>query len=100
MASRKIIRVVGDDLVTSKQTRSRRPKDPRETEFNEIFGKRLKDARIRRGLTQPVLAQRLGMTKDQLIKHEMGETTFPPYLLQVLRKALDCSIMDMIDTGY
>lgn len=50
---------------------------------------RLKEMRLRRGLTQTELAQRAGVTKRQIIRWEKGENEPDAWSIGRLAKALD-----------
>lgn len=78
--------------------RKTRERDPLEAAFNREFGARLRKARDARDKSQKDMATALGIGVDQYKKHELGETAFPPYLLQRLRGIIDYSILDMIMT--
>lgn len=51
--------------------------------MSDDFGERLKIARIAKGLNQRELAEKIGLTKQQITKYETGSST-PSY--DVLKK--------------
>ncbi|MBX5437666.1 MAG: helix-turn-helix transcriptional regulator [Alicyclobacillaceae bacterium] len=53
------------------------------------LGKRLRQTRLRRGLTQSQLAERLGMTEANLSNYERDRTTPPSERLQQIAEILD-----------
>lgn len=71
-------------------TRLRRSEE--EHRFNRAFGARMRDARKRCGKSQQDIADGLRIGIDQYKKHELGLTTFPPYLLVTLAGLLSKSL--------
>jgi transcriptional regulator with XRE-family HTH domain len=56
----------------------------------------IKEWREYRGLKQPQLAERIGVTKATISRVENGETDYTQSLLEVLADALGCEPADLI----
>jgi transcriptional regulator with XRE-family HTH domain len=84
----------------SKATKSQ-PKvstaQPRLGEEGLLFGARLRELRIARGLTQPEIAQRVGTSASNISDLERGIKV--PTLTTVARlaDALDCNVTDLVN---
>lgn len=66
--------------------RRTRPVFPRQRQQAEALGQRLELARLRRGVPQTEMAERIGVSRPTLIKLEAGD---PSVGLSVLLRALD-----------
>lgn len=66
------------------------------TPAGEVFGKRMRDVRQERGLTQVQLSERSGLTQARISELEHGSRM--PNLVTILRLAvaLDCKVMDLV----
>jgi transcriptional regulator with XRE-family HTH domain len=62
----------------------------------EVFGRRLREVRTKRGMTQQALAEVAGMSEAYISNMEHGLKV--PSLTTILRLAvaLDCKVMDLI----
>ena len=62
---------------------------------SELFGRRLRELRLRRDLTQEILADRVGCSQSHLSTIEWGERV--PNLLMIIRLALalECKVTDL-----
>lgn len=60
--------------------------------FNIELGKRLRDLRKARGLTQKELAMKLNLSTQQIQKYEAGKNSPSAYKLPNIAKILDCSV--------
>lgn len=62
----------------------------------EVFGRRLRDVRTKRGVTQEALAQLAGMSEAYISNMENGMKV--PSLTTIIRLAvaLDCKVMDLV----
>ena len=56
--------------------------------FYESFGRLLQASRDRRGLTQSVLAKRVGLSRTSIANIETGRQRVPLHMLQVFASAL------------
>jgi XRE family transcriptional regulator, regulator of sulfur utilization len=67
------------------------------TKTGEIFGARLRELRLARGLTQPQLAERCGSNVPFISNVERG--VMLPGLAMILRfaAALECRVTDLVD---
>jgi transcriptional regulator with XRE-family HTH domain len=63
----------------------------------ESFGKRLKQLREERELTQEMLAERVGIQPRQINYLEHGKKWTKPDTLERLAKALDVKVKDLFD---
>jgi transcriptional regulator with XRE-family HTH domain len=70
---------------------------PRLGEEGALFGARLRETRIARGLTQPEIAERVGTSASNISDLERGIKV--PTLTTVARlaDALDCNVTDLVD---
>jgi len=72
----------------------------------KTIGRRLKEIRMRRGMTQVELAERLGMTQPLLSRYERGELRLHGALIAAFAKALRTKpekilgLEDLKETGY
>jgi len=66
------------------------------TAAGEIFGARLREVRLKRGLSQIALAERVGIPQPHVSAMESGAKF--PNLLTVLRLAvaLECKVMQLV----
>jgi transcriptional regulator with XRE-family HTH domain len=83
----------------SKTTRSQSKApaaQPRLGEEGALFGSRLRELRIARGLTQPEIAERVGTSASNISDLERGIKV--PTLTTVARlaDALDCNVSDLV----
>jgi transcriptional regulator with XRE-family HTH domain len=62
------------------------------------IGARLRALRLRAGLTQVELAQRIGCTHQQLQKYETGANRLAAGRLMRLAEALDCSPAELLES--
>jgi transcriptional regulator with XRE-family HTH domain len=62
----------------------------------EIFGARLRELRLARGLTQAQLAERARSNKPFISNLERGRTTPTLGMLIRLAQALDCRVTDLV----
>jgi transcriptional regulator with XRE-family HTH domain len=62
----------------------------------EVFGRRLREVRMKRGMTQQSLAEVAGMSEPYISNMEHGLKV--PSLTTILRLAvaLDCKVMDLV----
>lgn len=66
------------------------------TAAGELFGTRLREIRLKRGLSQQALAERLGVAQTQISGMEVGIKV--PNLFTVLRLAvaLECKVTELV----
>lgn len=77
-------------VVDMKRNRHPKPRPP--------FGERLTSARIRAGLTQAELGEKLGMSQRGVASWERGENSSPnPEQLALLARLLDVSIEELVN---
>lgn len=62
--------------------------------LTEIFGERLKHWRLKRGMTQKELADKMGITYWQISHYESGRRNPSLYTVERFLTALDVSIVD------
>jgi transcriptional regulator with XRE-family HTH domain len=67
-----------------------------ETTYNRAFGRRVRDARKRRGLTQAKLADRVQLGRTALVMIERGEQRVPAHLLLNLAEVLDVDVVALL----
>jgi len=84
----------------SKSTKSqakKRASQPKRGDEGALFGARLREMRIERGLTQPDLAGRVGTSASNISDLERGIKV--PTLTTVVRLAgaLDCRVTELVD---
>ena len=67
----------------------------RATRGTELFGRRLRKLRLKRDLTQEIVADRVGCSQSHLSTIEWGERV--PNLLMIIRLALalECKVTDL-----
>ena len=67
----------------------------RATRGTELFGRRLRELRLTRDLTQEIVADRVGCSQSHLSTIEWGERV--PNLLMIIRLALalECKVTDL-----
>jgi transcriptional regulator with XRE-family HTH domain len=65
------------------------------TVAGELFGKRMREIRMKRGLSQQTIAERAGIAQTHVSDIELGFKL--PNLLTVIRLAiaLDCKVVDL-----
>jgi len=71
---------------------------PLETDIRVRFGRRLRELRKERGLSQEELAFRAGLHRTYVSSAERGERNVALINIQRLAKALDVDICDLIPT--
>ena len=57
----------------------------------------IKEARIRAGMTQAELAERIGRTKSSVQKYEDGQTVIPISVLKLIAETLGVSLAELLD---
>ena len=67
------------------------------TPEGEIFGARLRELRLARGLTQEQLAERSRSNKPFISNLERGRTSPTLGMLIRLAEALDCRVAELVD---
>jgi len=67
------------------------------TPEGEIFGARLRELRLARGMTQEQLAERSRSNKPFISNLERGRTTPTLGMLIRLAEALDCRVTELVD---
>ena len=72
----------------------------RKMKITTKFGKRLKEIRKRKGLTQEQLAELVGMETVNISKLELGEHLPKKENLEKLCKALEIEPKELFDFGY
>jgi transcriptional regulator with XRE-family HTH domain len=61
------------------------------------FGRTIRRLREAKGLTQATLAQRVGLTREHLLRIEGGTTNLPTLAAAIrLAKALDVTVNDLL----
>jgi transcriptional regulator with XRE-family HTH domain len=66
-------------------------------DIKEKFGKRLKELRLKKGLSQETLANNSGLDRTYIPSIEKGERNVSITVIEKLAKALDVDIKDLID---
>jgi ribosome-binding protein aMBF1 (putative translation factor) len=95
--SRPNLTVVHAEL-TQKQRRLRvRDKADLAQLIDKLVAKRIRTRRIDKGLTQQVLAQRVGVASQQIHKYESGISRITAGRLLQIAEALDFSVVDFFD---
>lgn len=65
-------------------------------EFKKLFGKRIKEIRLAKNMTQDNLAEKIGVEQKNISCIENG-VTFPSQYLIKLSEALDVSVSELLD---
>ena len=95
--SRPSFAVVHTEL-TEKQRRLRtRDKADLAQLIDKLVAKRIRTRRIDKGLTQQVLAERVGVASQQIHKYESGISRITAGRLLQIAEALDFSVVDFFD---
>lgn len=67
---------------------------------NHIIGRKIKYFRNEKGITQKKLADLIGKTESSIQKYECGSTEVPISVLESIAKALDITILFLLDDEY
>ena len=95
--SRPNLKVIHAEL-TEKQRQLRvRDKADLAQLIDKLVAKRIRTRRIDKGLTQQVLAQRVGVASQQIHKYESGISRITAGRLLQIAEALDFSVVDFFD---
>lgn len=70
---------------------------PRANDEDRVIGARIRQARIMAGLTQAQLAERIGVTYQQLHKRETGKNRVPVASLRLTAAACGIQLEDLLD---
>ncbi|MBM6593733.1 helix-turn-helix domain-containing protein [Microvirga pudoricolor] len=63
------------------------------SELDGLIGERIREARKAKGLSQEILAKRLGLTFQQLQKYEKGTNRITAGRLEEISRALGCPLL-------
>lgn len=69
----------------------------RDEKYLRALGKSLRSHRLRKGITQEVLAENCGIGKNQVGLIERGQVNLTVCTLKVLSKQLNVSIKEILD---
>lgn len=72
----------------------------RDANVYEGFGKNLKRARVRSGMSQRDLASRAGVAIATISRYESGEMNPSPRVINNVAEVFGCSIGDLIDGSF
>ena len=67
---------------------------------NNIVGNKIRFFRNKKGITQKALADLIGKTESSIQKYECGSTEVPFSVLEKIAKALDITILFLLDDEY
>lgn len=67
---------------------------------NNIVGNKIRFFRNEKGITQKALADLIGKTESSIQKYECGSTEVPFSVLEKIAKALDITILFLLDDEY
>jgi len=81
---------------TTKSQAKRRGSQPKLGEEGALFGTRLREIRIERGLTQPDLAGRVGTSASNISDLERGVKVPTLTTIARLANALECKVTDLV----
>lgn len=70
------------------------------TEIDQLIGKKIRQARKSRGLSQIELAEKIDVSFQQIQKYEKGITKIPIYRLQEISQALNLKITAFFEELY
>jgi len=82
---------------TKKRAKKRVPQ-PKLGEEGALFGARLREMRVARGLTQPDLAGRVGTSASNISDLERGIKVPTLTTIARLARALECNVTDLVKT--
>jgi transcriptional regulator with XRE-family HTH domain len=68
-----------------------------ETEFFQIFGKRVAELRKARGLTQTELGEQIGVNQTAIGSYEIGRRRIPLSQVAPLAEALGVSVAELVE---
>lgn len=71
-----------------------------EIDFKKLLGKRIKELRIKQGLTQEKLSEMIGVGERNLSKIECGNNFVKAETIVKLLAALDIEAKDLFDFGH
>ena len=71
------------------------PRGTKEKEYEKLGGN-LRNMRVDRGVSQSLLAEKLGVSFQQVQKYESGENRIPVVQLILACRVLDCSIYKIL----
>lgn len=69
-----------------------------EREFVRALGRRIREGRVRAGLTQQDLGDEIGLSRTSITNIESGNQQASVWLLQLISVALDCSPAALLPT--
>jgi len=81
---------------SSKSQARKQASQPKLGDEGALFGARLREMRIERGLTQPVLAGRVGTSASNISDLERGIKVPTLTTIARLAYALECSVTDLV----
>jgi transcriptional regulator with XRE-family HTH domain len=82
---------------TTKSQARKRGAHPKLGEEGALFGARLREMRVERGLTQPDLAGRVGTSASNISDLERGIKVPTLTTIARLAKALGCKVTDLVE---
>lgn len=85
-----------DDLEHSFRVLPRDKNNLTKDEFKKEFGMRLYKKMYRKGLTEAELAERTGLTQQQLSEYIVGKKIPGLYIADRIAKALNCPVDDLV----
>ena len=84
--------VLYDDITKSIRTLPENDRELTEEEYKKEFGLRLQQIMLRKCVTQLELSERTGIPQPMLSNYMIGKTSPSFYKVDMIAKALDCSI--------
>ncbi|MGW4805168.1 helix-turn-helix domain-containing protein [Kitasatospora sp. NPDC004272] len=67
-----------------------------ESEFNEAVARRIRQARVRAGVTQEYVGRRVGLSRGSITNIESGTQSPPLYRLALIASALNVEPADLL----
>jgi transcriptional regulator with XRE-family HTH domain len=83
---------------STKSQAKKRGSQPKLGDEGALFGARLREMRIERGLTQPDLAGRVGTSASNISDLERGIKVPTLTTIARLARALECNVTDLVKT--
>ena len=95
--SRPNLRVLHAELTTKQRRLRVRDKADLAQLIDKLVAKRIRTRRMDKGITQQVLAERVGVASQQIHKYESGISRITAGRLLQIAEALDFSVVDFFD---